>query len=235
MDPFRSAARVGCLRGGATRLLEEWPPIPRFREDGQNPAYRPSGIHWRFIRSVLTWRAMAKFQRSNDWGFPRWRGYGKGRGAAARVRLCDRVGCNEPGDCPAPKAPNSKERWYFCEAHAAEYNKNWNYFAGLNPEEAAKRAADEQRGANGYRHSAHWQWGGPGDGTRSRDEMRALDALELESDADFTAVKAAHRRLVKETHPDANPGDEEAARRFKQVQAAYDVLKKAEERKNGQG
>ena len=44
MDPFRSAARVGCLRGGATRLLEEWPPIPRFREDGQNPAYRPSGI-----------------------------------------------------------------------------------------------------------------------------------------------------------------------------------------------
>ena len=60
--------------------------------------------------------------------------------------------------------------------------------------------------------------------------MRALDALELDSDADFTAIKAAHRRLVKETHPDANPGDEEAAKRFKQVQAAYDVLKKAEER-----
>ena len=33
--------------------------------------------------------------------------------------------------------------------------------------------------------------------------------------------------------PDANPGDEEAAKRFKQVQAAYDVLRKAEERKNG--
>ena len=65
------------------------------------------------------------------------------------------------------------------------------------------------------------------------DEMRALDALELESDADFKAVKAAHRRLVKETHPDANRGDEQAAKRFKQVQAAYDVLRKAEERKNG--
>jgi len=38
---------------------------------------------------------------------------------------------------------------------------------------------------------------------------------------------------VKETHPDANPGDEEADKRFKQVQAAYDVLKKAEERKSG--
>jgi curved DNA-binding protein CbpA len=63
--------------------------------------------------------------------------------------------------------------------------------------------------------------------------MRALDALELDSDADFQAVKSAHRRLVKETHPDANPGNDEAAKRFKQVQAAYDVLRKAEERKNG--
>ena len=62
--------------------------------------------------------------------------------------------------------------------------------------------------------------------------MRALDALELESDADFKAVKAAHRRLVKAHHPDANSGDAEAAKRFKQVQAAYDVLRRAEERKN---
>jgi hypothetical protein len=176
---------------------------------------------------------MAKHKRSDDWGFPRWRSYGdKGR-AAAKVRLCDRVGCSAVGDRPAPKAPNSPERWYFCEAHAAEYNKGWNYFAGLSPEEAARRAAEEEQGNAGFRQSAQWKWAGPGDGTRSRDEMRALDALELDSDADFKAVKAAHRRLVKETHPDASPGDEEAARRFKQVQAADDVLKNAEERKEG--
>ena len=176
---------------------------------------------------------MSKFRRSDDWGFPRWRTYGDKESAAAKVRLCDRVGCTAAGDRPAPKAPNSPERWYFCEAHAAEYNKNWNYFAGLSPEEAARRAADEERGNSGFRQSAQWQWAGPGDGSRSRDEMRALDVLELESDADFAAIKAAHRRLVKETHPDANPGDQETARRFTQVQAAYDVLKKAEERKNG--
>jgi DnaJ-like protein len=176
---------------------------------------------------------MVKQKRSDDWGFPRWRSYGdKGR-QAARVRLCDREGCSNTGDRPAPKAPNSPERWYFCEAHAAEYNKNWNYFAGLSPEEAARRAADEESGASAFRKSAHWSWGGPGDGSRSRDEMRALDALELDGEADIAAIKAAHRRLVKETHPDANPGDEEAAKRFKQVQAAYDVLRKAEERKNG--
>ena len=174
---------------------------------------------------------MAKQKRSDDWGFPRWRSYGdKGR-SAAKVRLCDREGCSETGDRPAPKAPNSSGRWYFCEHHAAEYNRNWNYFAGLSPEEAARRAAEEELGNSGFRQSAQWKWAGPGDGSRSRDEMRALEALELDSDADFTAVKAAHRRLVKETHPDANPGDEDAAKRFKQVQAAYDVLRKAEERR----
>jgi hypothetical protein len=172
-------------------------------------------------------------KRSNDWGFPRWRSYGdKGR-HAARIRLCDREGCGEVGDRPAPKAPNSRERWHFCEAHAAEYNKNWNYFVGLTAEEAARREADEERDAKGFRKSAQWKWAGSGDGSRSRDEMRALDALELDSDAEFTAVKAAHRRLVKENHPDAKPGDADAAKRFKQVQAAYEVLKKAEERKSG--
>jgi hypothetical protein len=176
---------------------------------------------------------MTRQKRSDDWGFPRWRPYGaKGRDAA-RVRLCDRVDCNKPGDRPAPKSPNSRERWYFCEAHAAEYNKNWNYFASLSPEEAARRAAEEERDAKGFRQSAQWKWAGPGDGSRSRDEMRALGALELDSDADFAAVKAAHRRLVKETHPDANPGDEQAAKRFREIQAAYDVLKSAEERKTG--
>ena len=174
---------------------------------------------------------MAKQKRSDDWGFPRWRPYGSKSREATRVRLCDREGCDNPGDRPAPKAPNSPERWYFCESHAAEYNKNWDYFAGLTAEEAAKRAADESRDASGFRQSAQWSWGGPGDGTRSRDEMRALDALELESDADFTAVKAAYRRLAKDNHPDTNPDDPEAAKRFQQVQAAYEVLRRAEERR----
>ncbi|HYI42222.1 MAG TPA: J domain-containing protein [Sphingomicrobium sp.] len=173
---------------------------------------------------------MAKQRRSDDWGFPRWRSYGASSGAA-KVRLCDREGCNNVGDRPAPKAPNSRDRWYFCEVHAAEYNKNWDYFAGLSPEEAAAREAGEAQGSRGFRQSAQWSWGGPGDGTRSRDEMRALDALELDSDADFKAVKAAYRRLAKENHPDLKPGDEEAAKRFHKVQAAYDVLRRAEERR----
>jgi hypothetical protein len=174
--------------------------------------------------------AMPRSSRSHDWGFPRWRGYGAER-EAVKVRLCDRHGCTEPGDCPAPKSPNSKERWYFCAAHAAEYNRGWNYFEGLSEEEAKAREAEERRDASGYTASKHHGWAGPGDGSRSRDEMRALDVLELEPDADFEAIRRAWRSLAKENHPDVRPGDAEAAKRFQAGQAAYDVLRAAEEAK----
>jgi hypothetical protein len=173
---------------------------------------------------------MARFSRSNDWGFPRWRGYGSERGAT-KVRLCDRQGCDRPGDCPAPKSPNSPERWYFCQEHAGEYNRGWDYFAGLSAEEAAAREAGERRDASGFEQARHYGWGGAGDGTRSRDEMRALDVLELESDASFDQVKLAWRRLAKANHPDIRPGDADAAERFRAVQAAWEVLRAAEERR----
>lgn len=176
------------------------------------------------------WRVMARPTRSDNWGFPRWRGYGSGR-EATQVRMCDRHGCGQPGDCPAPKSPNSKERWYFCQEHAAEYNRGWNYFEGLTAEEAAAREAEETQTANGYAEARHYGWAGSGDGSRSRDEMRALEILELESDASFDQVKAAWRRLAKECHPDVRPGDEEAAKRFQSIQAAYDVLSSAEDRR----
>ncbi len=173
---------------------------------------------------------MNRVRRSSDWGFPRWRGY-EGAREAAQVRLCDRHGCSEPGNCPAPKSPNNPERWYFCQRHAAEYNAGWDYFAGLSEEEKAAREASERQTHEGYHESAHYGWAGSGDGSRSRDEMRALEVLELESDADFEAVKKAWRAKAKEVHPDVRPGDTEAAKAFQSYQLAYEVLRAAEERR----
>jgi hypothetical protein len=171
--------------------------------------------------------AMVSKRRSNDWGFPRWRDYGSNASAAARVRLCDREGCSDAGDRPAPKAPNRPERWYFCEKHAAEYNSSWDYFAGLSDEEAAKRAKDEE-GDSRYRQASHWSWGGAGDGSRSRAEMDALRVLGLDSDADIDTVKAAWRTAAKASHPDMAGNDPAAAEKFRAVQAAWEVLSAAE-------
>ena len=61
--------------------------------------------------------------------------------------------------------------------------------------------------------------------------MRAYEALEIDVDADAATIKAAYRGLAKQFHPDVNRDDAEAAKRFQQVQAAYDVLRKAAERR----
>ena len=177
---------------------------------------------------------MTRSSRSLDWGFPRWRGYESSRDAA-RVRLCDRHGCSEPGNCPAPKSPNSPERWYFCQRHAAEYNRGWDYFDGLDTEVAEARARSERSENAGYAEAAHYGWGGSGDGSRSADEMRALEVLGLEADADFEAIRKTWRAKAKQVHPDVRPGDEEAANAFKAYSLAWEVLRQAEERREWNG
>ncbi len=169
---------------------------------------------------------MTRARRTDDWGFPRWRPYGSGN-AAVEVRLCDRHGCSNPGVCPAPKVANRPERWYFCATHAAEYNANWDYFAGLTPEEAAAREASEDAQRQ-YKRAAHWEWGGPGDGTRSRAELDALHVLGCDSDADMVVIKAAWRTAAKDSHPDVAGTDAVKAERFRAVQAAWQVLSGAE-------
>jgi hypothetical protein len=168
--------------------------------------------------------AVPRQSRSDNWGFPRWGDYGKGREAQTQ-RTCDRVGCDQPGICPAPKSAYSRtERWWFCADHAAEYNKSWDYFQGLNDQEAKARAESENAQARAYSRADHWAWAGPGQDGESRATLDALATLELESGASETQIKAAFRKLAKKYHPDANPNDAQAADRFHRVRVAYDYL-----------
>jgi molecular chaperone DnaJ len=48
--------------------------------------------------------------------------------------------------------------------------------------------------------------------------------LEIPRDADAETIKRAYKRLARAHHPDANPGDEHAEERFKQINEAYAVL-----------
>jgi len=52
--------------------------------------------------------------------------------------------------------------------------------------------------------------------------------LGLAPDASDEDVKRAYRALAKKYHPDLNPGDQEAARRMQEVNAAYEQIKNPE-------
>ena len=52
--------------------------------------------------------------------------------------------------------------------------------------------------------------------------------LGVSPDASDEEIKKAYRRLAKKYHPDLNPGDEEAARKMKEVNAAYEQIKNPE-------
>ncbi|MCB0868433.1 MAG: molecular chaperone DnaJ [Solirubrobacterales bacterium] len=57
------------------------------------------------------------------------------------------------------------------------------------------------------------------------------DVLGVSKKASQEEIKKAHRKLVRQYHPDRNPDDKAAEDRFKEVQAAYDVLGDEEKRK----
>ncbi len=164
-------------------------------------------------------------RRNKTWGFPRWEGYGKGRDATT-LRMCDYPSCTEVGEHPAPKTRDADEKWWFCQAHAADYNRNWNYFVGMTEAER-ERAMHDAR----YRAARNrtWDWTAEDDGGSGNSwtpqERAALSVLGLHPTAMPDEIKQQYRRLAKENHPDANLGDGEAESRFKDIQAAYEVLR----------
>lgn len=52
--------------------------------------------------------------------------------------------------------------------------------------------------------------------------------LGVSPDASDEEIKRAYRRLAKEYHPDRNPGDEAAAKKMQQINAAYEQIKNPE-------
>ncbi|KAB2832771.1 MAG: hypothetical protein F9K49_07640, partial [Caedimonadaceae bacterium] len=55
------------------------------------------------------------------------------------VRLCDHEECQHPGEFRAPKNPRDlKDFYWFCLDHIRDYNKHWDFYKGMSPEEIEK-------------------------------------------------------------------------------------------------
>jgi DnaJ-class molecular chaperone len=61
-------------------------------------------------------------------------------------------------------------------------------------------------------------------------ESDYYEVLGVAKDATPEAIKKAYRGLARKHHPDVNPGDKTAEKKFKEVQQAYDILSDPEKR-----
>ncbi len=57
------------------------------------------------------------------------------------------------------------------------------------------------------------------------------EILGVSKKATLSDIKKAYRKLARKYHPDLNPGDKNAEKKFKEMNQAYEVLKNPEKRK----
>jgi len=62
-------------------------------------------------------------------------------------RACDHPGCRAAATSRAPKSRELMSDYYwFCQPHAAEYNRNWDFFAGMSETEVQEAQAARLHG-----------------------------------------------------------------------------------------
>ena len=172
----------------------------------------------------------------------------------AAVRTCDHPGCEVEGEYRAPKARDRlNEYFWFCLDHVREYNKAWDYYAGMSPEQIESEVRCDTTWQRPTWPLGFWsvqekflrdrvtkgfgfEFGRePGQGkaeeqaqrrqTARTPEEEALAVLDLTPPVDFARIKARYRELAKLHHPDANGGDRAAEERLKDINQAYNTLK----------
>ena len=171
-------------------------------------------------------------------------------------RACDHQGCLSPAATRAPKSRDLPDHYWFCQAHAAEYNRNWNFFAGMSEDEIRARVVDDvstggrptwsfrsgarNREAAATRGAFQDPLGVFGTGQSAEASARAvwdrrlgkleriaLADLDLEPGVEGPAIRLRYLELVKRCHPDANGGDRSAETKLQRVIKAYKTLQKA--------
>ena len=165
-------------------------------------------------------------------------------------KKCDHPDCECEGKFRAPKDRKLNSYYWFCLEHVAEYNKSWNYYAGMSEEEIAKEnKADETW------HNPTWKFGVSFEELKeagnlkdpfeiydkfikgakttafhkkepafTTEEQQAIEFFSLKYPFTKEELKNKYKMLVKQYHPDVNQGSKKLETLFKKTVDYYKIL-----------
>jgi len=170
--------------------------------------------------------------------------------------ICDWNNCLEEGCYKAPvEKDNSKKYRMLCLNHVKEFNKNWNYFEGMNDEQVYEFIKSDmtwhkstQSFASSdnffkilwnnalkddlYKYRINGQLDNRNVFNFDHNDVKAFSILGLSIGIHWKKVQEKFKKLVKKYHPDMNAGNKKYEDKLKVITLAYTQLKNTYRAKN---
>ena len=163
--------------------------------------------------------------------------------------ICDWDNCNEIGEYKAPiERDNSKKFRMLCLKHVKEFNKNWNYFSGMNDNQIMNFLKSDMtwhKPTQSFSSSDNFfkvLWNNTlkdefdnkkikSDFNYMRQfkfdnkDIKAFEILGLSVGMKWMKIHEKFKTLVKKFHPDMNLGNKKYEEKLKLITLAYTQLK----------
>ena len=163
--------------------------------------------------------------------------------------ICDWNSCNKPGEYKAPvERDNSRKYRLLCLEHIREFNKNWNYFRGMDDQQIfdfIKSDLTWHKPTQSFSSSDNFfkvLWSNTLKDEFDKDKFRsdynnmrqfkfdhkdikAFGILGISVGLKWQKIQDKFKILVKKFHPDINAGNKKYEEKLKQITLAYTQLK----------
>ena len=170
--------------------------------------------------------------------------------------ICDWNNCSEEGAYKAPiEKDNSKKFRLLCLIHVKEFNKNWNYFQGMNDNQIYdfiksdmtwhKPTQSFSSSDNFFKilwnnalkdelnkYKLNGKFGHISKFKFNHNDLKAFSILGLSVGLEWRKIQEKFKKLVKKFHPDMNLGNKKYEDKLKVITLAYTQLKNTYRTKN---
>ena len=164
--------------------------------------------------------------------------------------ICDGNNCCEIGEYKAPiEKDNTKNYRLLCLNHVKEFNKNWNYFTGMNDDQICEFLKSDMtwhKPTQSFSSSDNffkilWNNALKNEIDKSKlkdqfnfnhNDIRAFGILGVSVGLKWSKIQEKFKKLVKKLHPDMNAGNKKYEDKLKIITLAYTQLKNTYKEKN---